>query len=256
MKSIKAIVALLLICAISSICVSAESGHGWYIVKRKGGIPGFPADSDYLSEHSCYFIDRASAERGEKVLYLTFDAGYENGNIARILDTLKEENVPAAFFVLSNLINKNTDLVGRMFDEGHCVCNHTQDHKSLPTMSACEASDNLSGLEALCLGKTGREMSKYFRYPEGVYSKESVDNLENLGYKSFFWSIAYADWDNSKQPECERAIESLKAQTHPGAIILLHPTSETNATIMRDMIRTWREMGYRFGTLDDLVANN
>ena len=123
-------------------------------------------------------------------------------------------------------------------------------------MSADEIKDDLGGLEALCLEKTGHEMSKYFRYPEGVYSKESVDSLEELGYKSFFWSAAYADWDNNKQPRCSDAIESLKAQTHPGAVILLHPTSSTNAEIIPQMITIWREMGYRFGTLDELVAHS
>ena len=256
MKILRVIATLLLLASLCTVIASAESAHGWYIVKKRGGIPEFPADSTYLGEHSCYFIDKKSAESGEKVIYLTFDAGYENGNIERILDALKSEGVHAAFFVLSNLINKNTDLVCRMFDEGHCVCNHTQNHKTPARMSADEIKDDLGGLEALCLEKTGHEMSKYFRYPEGVYSKESVDSLEELGYKSFFWSAAYADWDNNKQPRCSDAIESLKAQTHPGAIILLHPTSSTNAEIIPQMITIWREMGYRFGTLDELVAHS
>ena len=254
MKAIvKTISITVVISALLTLTVSAQSGQGWYIVKRDGGSPGFPSDAGFLKEHSCYFIDQASADSGDKVLYLTFDAGYENGNVEKILDTLKAESVPAAFFILSNLIVKNTELVSRMFDEGHLVCNHTANHRSVPTLSREQTGENLSRLEDLCLEKTGRKMSRYFRYPEGVYSKESVLLLEELGYKTFFWSIAYADWDNAKQPSREHAKSALVRQTHPGAIVLLHPTSETNASILGEMIAEWRAMGYRFGTLDELA---
>lgn len=253
---IKAISAALLLSLIT-VSVSADAGHGWYISKRGAGItPGFPGDSDFLSEHSCYFIDRKCSESGEKVIYITFDAGYENGNISRILDTLCDKGVPAAFFVLSNLIIKEPNLVRRMIDEGHLVCNHTRKHKSVPNLTPDETRAELESLEQLCYEQTGYEMPKYFRYPEGNYSKQSALVLEKMGYKTFFWSVAYADWDNEKQPACEYAIEALKKQTHPGAVVLLHPTSATNADIMENIIDIWRGMGYRFGTLDELVERN
>lgn len=252
-KIINIIAVFLTISIFTTVMANAESKHGWYIVKHEGATPGFPSDADFLSDHSCYFIDKRCNRSGEKVIYLTFDAGYENGNIEKILDTLKSEKVPAAFFVLSNLIKKNTALVARMFEDGHLVCNHTQNHECLPGSSTSQIIENLSGLEKLCKSKTGREMSKFFRYPEGTYDKESALILENIGYKTFFWSMAYADWDNSRQPSEELAFKSLIKQTHPGAIVLLHPTSSTNASVLPKLISAWRDMGYRFGTLDEIV---
>ena len=257
MKSTLKLITLWLALAATLIQVHAtERGAGWYISKREGGTPGFPSDADFLNQHACYFIDEACEKSGDKVIYLTFDAGYENGNVERVLDVLKEQSVPGAFFILSNLINKNTNLVKRMFEEGHLVCNHTTNHKAIPTLSAEEVQNNLSRLEELCYEKTGYTMSKYFRYPEGFYSKESALLLESLGYKTVFWSIAYADWDNARQPSREYAIKALTKQTHPGAVVLLHPTSKTNADILEEMIDIWRDMGYRFGTLDELAARN
>lgn len=257
MKAIIRLISTALLLSFVTVIAAADSGRGWYISKRGVGVaPGFPDDSEFLSEHSCYFVDKRCETDGEKVIYLTFDAGYENGNIAKILDTLKEKDVSAAFFVLSNLILKETELVKRMINDGHTLCNHTRRHKTIPSLSESEARDEVCGLEKICFENTGYRMPKYFRYPEGYYSKESALLLEKMGYKSFFWSVAYADWDNAKQPSCERAMETLKKQTHPGAVVLLHPTSQTNARILGDMIDYWREIGYRFGTLDELTERN
>ena len=242
-------------CSIFTTSAQAAGGEGWYLIKHKGTSPNFPKNAEFLREHSCYFIDEEASKSGERVLYLTFDAGYENGNIGRIMDILRSEGVPAAFFILSNLINKNEDLVERMFEEGHTVCNHTSNHKNLTKMSKSEARENLEALESLCYEKTGYTMSKYFRYPEGYYSKDTALFLEELGYKTFFWSMAYADWDNGRQPSPDAAIENLMAQTHPGAVILLHPTSKTNADILPTLIERWREMGYKFASLGDLINN-
>ena len=230
--------------------------EGWYIVKRKNETPGFPKSASELDTHSCYYIDKTANERGDKVLYLTFDAGYENGNVEKVLDIMKEEKVTGAFFVLANIINKNTELIRRMSSEGHLVCNHTKNHKNLSKLTNDEIEENLRSLEDLCQEKAGVKMSPYFRFPEGVYSEESIKAVESLGYKTFFWSMAYADWDNGRQPEESKAIKTLLDQTHPGAVILLHPTSETNSKILSILIRSWKDMGYRFGTLDELVAKN
>ena len=245
----------IVLCSIFSLTGFAESGEGWYLVKYEGKCPKFPQLYEFLKQHACYAIDEKASESGDKVLYLTFDAGYENGNIERILDTLKSESVPAAFFILSNLISKEPALVKRMADEGHLVCNHTKNHKNLTRLDKDEIVANLAALEKEYEAATGRAMSKYFRYPEGYYSKDTALICEEAGYKTFFWSMAYADWDNARQPSTDFAMKSLLKNTHPGAIVLLHPTSETNADIMPDLIRAWRSMGYRFGTLDDLVLN-
>lgn len=227
----------------------ADSTGHWYIKRRGHECPEFPSDATEIEKYEAYYIDKS----GEKKIYLTFDAGYENGNVERILDILKEKEVPAAFFLLDNIILKNTDLVIRMVDEGHLVCNHTKNHKNLSNSSFDEISRNLKALEMIYEEKCGKAMSKYFRFPEGSYSIEAIKSVQKLGYKTIFWSFAYDDWDNERQPDREKAIKKILDSTHSGAVILFHPTSETNADIMSDLIDAWRDMGYSFGTLDELT---
>ena len=231
---------------------ASEELH-WYLKRCKGGVPPtFPAEASTIAEYDAYFIDKEATEE-RKVLYLTFDAGYENGNIEKILDTLKAEEVPAAFFLLDNIILKNTDLVLRMADEGHLVCNHTKNHKNLSSASSEEIKKNLTALEKIYEEKTGRKMAKYFRFPEGCYSIDSLKCIKELGYKTVFWSFAYDDWDNNRQMSGEKAIKKVLDNTHNGAVMLFHPTSSTNAEIFPTLIREWKAMGYNFGTLDELT---
>ena len=232
----------------------ADSGCGWYI-KRRGNLrPGFPSDAEELSGHGAIYIDEAFSDgMEEKRLYLTFDAGYENGNVERILDVLKNEDVPGAFFLLDNIILKAPHLVKRMEEEGHLVCNHTKRHKNLCAASREEIAEDLCALEKICLDKTGVTMSKYFRFPEGKYSIESARIVEELGYTTVFWSFAYEDWDNNRQMSAENAKKKILANTHNGAVILLHPTSKTNADILGELITEWRNMGYTFGRIDEIA---
>ncbi len=226
----------------------------WYIKRNGNSCPFFPGEAEIIKEYNAYYIDQEASDNNEKVLYLTFDAGYENGNIEKILNTLSEENVPAGFFLLDNIILKNTDLVKRMASEGHTVCNHTKNHKNLSGADAQRISEDLGALEELYKEKTGLEMAKYFRFPEGKYSLDALRFVNDLGYKTVFWSFAYDDWDNSRQMQPEKAMNKILNNTHPGAIILLHPTSSTNAQILSGLIKEWRKMGYRFGTLDELTS--
>ena len=246
------VIAIILILSISAFA-SAAKGHGWYIKRNGNERPSFPSDSDELREYGCYWIDDDLAD-GEKKIYITFDAGYENGNVEKILDILKEEKVPAAFFLLDNIILKNTDLVTRMSDEGHLVCNHTKRHRDLTAASFEEISKDLSELECIYKEKVGKDMSKYFRFPEGKYSLEAVKSVSLLGYKTIFWSFAYDDWDNSGQRSEEYALNKVLSNTHNGAVMLFHPTSSTNAAIFSRLISEWRDMGYSFGTLDELTG--
>ena len=254
----KKIIALLLIftalISLFSFTVFADEGIGWYIKRNGNKQPIFTEEQRIVSNYSGYYIDKRLNDSSDtKVLYLTFDAGYENGNVEKILNVLKEKNVPAAFFLLDNIILKNTDLVIRMAEEGHLVCNHTKNHKNICAMNPEEISKNLSDLEKIYEQKTGKIMSKYFRFPEGKYNSYALKEVEKLGYKSIFWSLAYEDWDNVKQPSPEYATKKLLSNTHNGAVILLHPTSETNAEILSGLIDEWRRMGYEFGTLDQLT---
>ena len=232
-----------------------ENAENWYLKRGKEGeAPQFPPSAEYIVEQNGFYMDNDAYANGEKVIYLTFDAGYENGNIAKILDILKEKRVTGAFFILSNLIKKNPDIVRRMADEGHLVCNHTKNHKDMTTLTDEEMTANLQVLYDQYKELTGTEMAKYFRFPEGRYNKEKVALCNTIGYRCVFWSAAYADWDNQKQMEPQKALDLLLSRMHNGAVILLHPTSSTNAEILPQLIDKLREQGYRFGTLDELCV--
>ena len=238
----------------TSLPIYGAEEHSWYI-KRKGHLqPDPPCDFHAISVYNAHFVNSALTDSSdEKRIYLTFDVGYENGNVERILNVLKNECVPAAFFLLDNIILKNTSLVKRMVEDGHLACNHTKNHKNLSNATEEEIANDLKALEDIFYTETGYRMSKFFRFPEGRYSKEAVETVNKLGYTTVFWSFGYDDWDNNRQPSKERAMNKILSNTHNGAIILLHPTSKTNADILNALISEWRKMGYEFGTLEELI---
>ncbi|MBQ8584131.1 MAG: polysaccharide deacetylase family protein [Clostridia bacterium] len=246
---------ILVIISILNITAAAvgERGECWFIKRHGTERPDFPSGADRLSEYNAFFIDDNLGE-GERKIYLTFDAGYENGNVERILDAMKEAGAVGAFFLLDNIILKNTDLVKRMKDEGHLVCNHTLRHKNLSGATPEEIATDLTSLELLYLDKTGEKMDKYFRFPEGRYSESSLKAVSELGYKTVFWSFAYDDWDNARQMPNDKAINKVLSNTHNGAVMLFHPTSKTNAEIFPKLLSEWKKMGYTFGTLDELCS--
>ncbi len=251
-----AIFSVLLVIFTITVAVAAK-GNGavnWYCKNNDSHLqPELPPELSFALEHNAVYLDNEHGDGcDDKVLYLTFDAGYENGNVEKILNILAEENVKGAFFVLGHLIDKNTDLVKRMADEGHLVCNHTVHHRDMTLEDSAALEKELLDLEALFREKTGKELAKFYRPPEGRFNTENLDTAAKLGYTTVFWSFAYADWDNSKQMSSEKAIKKVLAHTHNGAVILLHPTSATNADILDDLIRSWKAEGYRFGTLDEL----
>lgn len=211
--------------------------------------PSGPASPEQLKQFDAAFLGDTS----QKVIYLTFDAGYENGCTSQILDVLKAHNAPAAFFLVGNYIEKNPDLVRRMIAEGHTVGNHTMHHPDMSQIAGLDAfSRELSDLEALYKEVTGEEMAKFYRPPQGTYSQENLENAQKLGYKTVFWSLAYADWDNANQPTREAALEKLMGRIHNGAVVLLHSTSKTNAEILNEVLTKWEEMGYRFAPIGEL----
>ena len=233
--------------------------HQWYCKHVKDHVqPPLDARLSFIEEHNAYYIDRrhADANDGDKVIYLTFDAGYENGNIAKTLDILRDENVPAAFFILDTMLYKNEELVERMIKEGHTVANHTARHKDMSQYASDAFLAELGSLETLYRERTGQEMAKYYRPPEGVFSRENLICAAENGYKTIFWSFAYPDWDNQKQMPLEKAKGIILDNLHNGEVMLLHPTSDTNVQILADVIREARAQGYRFGTLDELTGAN
>ena len=183
------------------------------------------------------------------------DAGYENGFTGDILDVLKKQEIPAAFFLVGDYLERNADLVRRMVKEGHIVGNHTMNHPDMSKVPSREAFEKeLQAVEALYEDITGQTMPKFYRPPQGLYSGENLEMAKELGYKTVFWSLAYADWDNNDQPNPDEAVKKLIRRTHDGAVILLHATSKTNAEILDRLITRWKDMGYRFAPLTELFA--
>ena len=219
--------------------------------RQEGSAPVGTAGMEQLRQYDAAYL----GDTREKVLYLTFDAGYENGCTEQVLDTLKKHQVNAAFFLVGNYIERNADLVRRMVEEGHIVGNHTMHHYDMSKLSQKETfSRELTDLEELFRQTTGKELPKFYRPPQGVYSQENLKMAKELGYNTVFWSLAYVDWLNDKQPTREEAFRKLLPRTHNGAVVLLHSTSKTNAEILDDLLTQWENLGYRFGTLEELFV--
>ena len=215
-----------------------------------GDAPSAPESPDRLRELGAAYLD----PDGGKVLYLTFDAGYENGYTAGILDVLKEWEVSATFFLVGDYLERNPDLVRRMTAEGHIVGNHTLSHPDMTGLDEATFEGELRGMEQLYEEVTGQTLPKYYRPPQGLYSEKNLELARKLGYKTVFWSLAYADWDNANQPNPDEAVEKLTLRLHDGAVILLHATSKTNAEILDRLITQWQSMGYRFAPLTELFV--
>jgi len=199
---------------------------------------------DFNSEFEKY--DSYAIKNEEKVVYLTFDQGYENGYTAKILDTLKENNVKATFFVIQDYVERNHDLVQRMIDEGHTIGNHSVHHYSMPTLDIEKSKKEILDLHDYMKNEFNYEMDM-FRPPMGEYSEKSLAITQACGYKTVFWSYAYADWDPAKQMENSKAFEKVTNAAHSGCIYLLHSVSKTNAEILNDVIKDLKQKGYAFG---------
>lgn len=240
---------------------TAADGNWGLSFQEKGKSPIGNATSDYLKQFDAYYIgdeDGKSAEsKDEKEsggsIYLTFDVGYENGYTAGILDSLKAEGVPAAFFVVGNFVEENPELVKRMTDEGHIVGNHTMHHPDMSAISD-EASfvKEMNELESAYEKATGEKMLKFYRPPQGKYSESNLRMAKDMGYTTVFWSLAYVDWLQYKQPSREDALNLLNERIHEGAIVLLHSTSKTNSQILPELIQGWKAKGYTFRPLTQL----
>ncbi len=219
--------------------------------RTEGSPPQGPASTAQLQKLDAAYL----GDTDEKVLYLTFDAGYENGCTEKILSVLKKHQVSAAFFLVGHYIEQNKDLVRQMVADGHTVGNHTMHHPDMSKLSQRAAFEKeLTDLENLYESVVGQPMQKYYRPPQGIYSEENLKMAQALGYKTVFWSLAYVDWNNNAQPSHETAFSKLLPRTHNGAVILLHSTSATNAEILDELLTKWKEQGYRFGTMEELFA--
>ena len=235
----------------SAAAVPASAEGNWGLsFQEEGKTPVGNATFVELAKYDAFYAEQTE----EKHIYLTFDVGYENGNTASILDTLKKHNVSATFFVVGTYIESDPELVKRMAEEGHIVGNHTWHHPDMSQIAAMDAfKKELEDVENAYLEVTGEEMTKFYRPPQGKYSEANLKMAQELEYKTFFWSLAYVDWYDDNQPSREEAFEKLLGRIHPGAIALLHSTSDTNALILDELIQKWEEMGYTIRSLTELL---
>ena len=233
-----------------TVQVSSEiTDWGLSFSNGKNKVPRGNVSQKELDKYGAFYCD----DRDEKVIYLTFDAGYENGNAGKILDVLKKEQIPAAFFLVGNYFKTQPELVRRMVEEGHIVGNHTTTHPDMSKIKElADFRKELEQTENLYRETTGKDMPKFYRPPQGKFSVSNLQQAQMLGYTTVFWSLAYADWDNTKQPTREYALEKLNSRIHNGAIVLLHLTSKTNAEILEELIQGWKAQGYTFKPLTDL----
>ena len=229
----------------------AAASYEWGLSFQTENEPPIPnLSAEKLRPFDAFYCGDAEQKR----LYLTFDAGYENGNTAPILDALKKHNAPGTFFVVGSYIKENPDLIKRMVAEGHTVGNHTYHHPNMSQKDEASFKKELNDLAALFQETTGTPLPLFYRPPEGKFSDENLTWAQELGYKTIFWSLAYVDWKQDAQPSREADFDKLMPRTHDGAIVLLHSTSATNAAILDELLTRWEEMGYTFGTLSELGA--
>lgn len=231
--------------------VSTGAEDNWGLsFQEEGKPPAGNATIEELAEYDAFYAQ----DTDEKILYLTFDAGYENGNTAPILDALKKHDVSATFFVVGTYIESEPDLIRRMVEEGHTVGNHTWHHPNMSQIADMDSfKKEITDVEDVFLNVTGQEMARYYRPPQGKYNVENLQMAKELGYKTFFWSLAYVDWYQNNQPTKEEAFDKLIGRIHPGAVVLLHSTSSTNAAILDELLTKWEEMGYQVRPLSELV---
>lgn len=218
--------------------------------RQEGATPVGNATAEYLRPFRAYYC----GDTARKVIYLTFDCGYENGHTAAILDALKKHGVKATFFVVGHFLETAPELTKRMVAEGHTVGNHTYHHPDMSAIATPESfRKELEDNEALFRQITGQEMAKYYRPPQGKFSESNLQMACDMGYTTFFWSLAHVDWYTDQQPTADEAFGKLIPRIHPGAIVLLHNTSQTNAAILDELLTKWENLGYAFETLAQLT---
>ena len=256
--TVAALVLALVFCAVFGSAYIKEvpvaaANKDWGISFRESGQPPVGnASVEELLNLDTYYMGKPD----QKVIYLTFDCGYENGNTAAILDALKKHNAPATFFVVGHYLSTAADMVSRMAEEGHVVANHTYHHPDMSAISEKKKfQDELQSAEEEYEKLTGKKMVKYYRPPQGKYSLSNLQMAKEMGYKTFFWSLAYVDWNENAQPTTEEALEKLTSRIHSGAVLLLHNTSSTNAAMLDDLLTEYKKLGYEIKPLSHLVKS-
>lgn len=229
------------------------ASYGWgYKPENDGKLPDVGKYAEIIQPYHAYYADLS----GDKDIYLTFDNGYEQGYTADILDVLKENKVPATFFVTGHYVKDQPELIKRFVKEGHIIGNHSHSHFDFTTLSEAEIKQELEKVEKAVALLTPQKSMQYLRTPRGTFSDKTLAYTTELGYIQVFWSLAFMDWDINKQKGADYAYEAIMRQVHPGAIILLHAVSEDNALALDKVIKNLKEDGYTFRSLDELMLKN
>lgn len=231
--------------------LSTKKREHSYGVAKDGKPHNISVSAQQYFESTGYRAICYDTKSTEKVLYLTFDCGWENGCTGKVLDTLKEKNVPSAFFCTLDHIKSTPDLIRRMIDEGHIVGNHSMKHPNFAEISRERMIKEIVGCNDYLQENFGYT-SDFFRFPEGAYNEVALEAVDSLGMTSVFWSCAYADWDVNNTKGKQYAFDTVTSRLHPGAIILLHSVSPDNAEALGDIIDWARNNGYVFRSLNDI----
>lgn len=226
--------------------VNATSGWG-FKKNNQHQVPDIGTYAKEIEDLAYYVGDE------EKTIYLTFDVGYDNGNLSKILDTLQEENIKATFFVTGDFVNRFPELLKRISNEGHLIGNHTYNHKDITKLSYGELERELDSLDEKVYEVTGKNIDYYFRPPEGKFDRRSLENVKKLGYETIFWSIAYVDWYKDKSFGKDYVMKNVIDNLHDGAICLMHSVSSDNANYLKDVINEIKNQGYSIKNLDSLI---
>ncbi|MBQ9321427.1 MAG: polysaccharide deacetylase family protein [Eubacterium sp.] len=229
----------------------SHASSEWYFSRNSSHkVPGGAQSEAWLKKYNAYYV---APKRDKKYIYFTFDCGYENGQTSKILDVLKKKKVKACFFVTAPYIQSNPELVRRMKKEGHLVGNHTKTHPALGPQSMDQIREELEYTANLMKTKTGYKMDKIMRPPMGNYSEYMLAAADKLGYTTIFWSIAYMDYEPSREPGTSYVINHFNANHHDRAITLTHAVSSSNANALGTVIKNLKKQGYHFGSLDFLI---
>ncbi|WP_156291704.1 delta-lactam-biosynthetic de-N-acetylase [Oceanobacillus salinisoli] len=231
----------------------AASGYGWGFKKNdEHKVPYIGEYQEILEKYGAYYADLS----GDKVIYLTFDNGYEEGYTDDILDVLKKQDVPATFFVTGHFVTSQPDLVKRMVDEGHIIGNHSYHHPDFTIVSKESMKKELESLEKAVAEVSDQEEIKFLRPPRGMFNERTLQWANELGLTHVFWSLTFTDWNTANQKGWRFAYDQIMKQMHPGAIILLHAVSSDNAQALERIIEDLKSKGYEFKSLDHLLLKN
>ena len=244
------VIMLTMTVGISAYALENHAYHFGFKRSQNGQLPSIDQEGfkNIIDKNGAIFL----GDTGKKVLYLTFDNGYENGLTEQILNTLKDKKVPAAFFVTGHYVKSQPELLKRMAAEGHIIGNHSWSHPDMTQISNSQLKEELDKVKAEVAQVTGKQQMIYLRPPRGIFSERTLAVTHEMGYTNVFWSLAYKDWDVNAQKGARYAYDKVMSQLHPGAVMLLHSISKDNANALGSIIDGARKQGYEFIALDQL----